>query len=29
LGDYHMWLFPGSGVLSGRHDARGGKMLGW
>jgi AmmeMemoRadiSam system protein B len=23
------WLFPGSGVLSGRKDGRGGKMLGW
>ena len=23
------WLFPGSGVLSGRKDGRGGKMPGW
>ena len=24
-----LWLFPGSGVLSGRKDGRGGKMPGW
>ena len=23
------WLFPGSGVLSGRKDGRGGRMPGW